>query len=124
MAPSNKETFTELLEQAQKLPEIDSDLSGSMSPFANPLPPGDRVVNDLPDVEPVKAPKYPYRAHIKKFVIDSDEEANAEYEDIINEALRGEIIIRFEERTFTKEGDVIILMSWMTPVKAKKDKTS
>jgi len=38
-----------------------------------------------------------------------------EYEDVLNEVIRGEAVLRYEEKTFTKDGDFIVAICWMTP---------
>jgi hypothetical protein len=125
MSINKKETFADILESAQQLPEM--DLLETLSPFSSPLPKGDKVVDSRKEVKPRSGPKYPFNMHIKKFVIgggvgedDDSSDQSAEYEDVINQALNGDYIIRFEERTITKDGLVIILLGWLTPIKGTK----
>ncbi len=115
----DKESFPEILEEANRLPE--SNIYEILSPFSNPLPKGEKLVSLEQDyVEAKKAPKYNYKAHLRRYVISDDETQITAYEGIINQALSGDIIIRFEERSITKDGDVIILLSWLEPLPEPK----
>ncbi len=116
MALTGKETFTEILEAVSKRPEREEDLVELVSPWAG-FPAGDKYEDTTNTVEPIKAPKFEYKAYLRKFFIGADDDAITDYENIINRALSGEVVVRFEERTITKEGDVIILMSWLEPIK-------
>jgi len=40
----------------------------------------------------------------------------AEYDNLMNRAWAGEIQIRYEERTFTKESEVVIIVCWFAQV--------
>lgn len=112
--------FPDILEEAQRVPSIDEDIV--RSPFDRPLPRGDRYESKV--IEPKPQPKYEYTARIQRFVIGIAQDDSADYETVINQALSGEIIVRYEERTFSKEGDVIIVLSWMVPKKKAATATS
>lgn len=119
---AKSQSFVDALEEAQKRPEPSDGFGGVLSPFDR-IPDGDKVVdtNEVPKAKPVK---FPYKATLKKFHIGYEDQVGInEYEDIINTSLRGDIIIRFEERTITKEGDLIIVLSYLTPFEdpAKKE---
>jgi hypothetical protein len=111
------EKFPDILESAQKLPDIETD--PVRSPFDRPLPRGDKY-EDIKVVEGKRPPKYEFTAHIRRFVIGSQDDQSVEYEALINRALSGDVIVRFEERTFTKEGDVVMIVSWLEPIKKTK----
>ncbi len=55
--------------------------------------------------------EYDFEAHVKVFAVPAD---SADYEDVMNEILRGDAILRYEEKTFTKDGDFLVAICWMT----------
>jgi len=115
--------FAELIEQAQRVPlEGNSGLPDLSNPFQTPLPPGHRVVDSRAD--PSKVPgavAYEYTTHIRCFNLPRD---CAEYEDVINEILSGNGVLRFEDKTWTKEGDFVIAVCWLKPKPSTKKKKS
>lgn len=108
-------SFADLIQEAQKAPERlggrGSDLS---SPFGVPLPPEHRVVDDDPQ-KISGVPEFDYEAHVAYMTLPNDA---AKYEDILNGALSGKHIMRSEDKTFTKEGDCIVVAIYLT----KKDR--
>lgn len=95
-------SFTELIEKAQA---VSGDVA---SPF--PTPGAGRVA-----FQPGRVPgaaEFDFEAKVGVFTLPTD---SGEYEDILNMSLRGEAIIRYEDRTFTKEGDFIVALCYMVP---------
>ena len=110
--------FADLIEEAQRLPTPgDSRRVGDMaSPFGVPLPPGHRVVGDDDAMVQGKVPgavEHDYACHVKVLNLQSPDDQR-EYEGIINASMAGKSIMRYEERHFTKDGDVIVVLSWLT----------
>lgn len=120
-----KETkgFAELIEDAQRAPTGAVSAPAEVtSPFAMPVPPDHRVVNE---VDPGKVPgavEYDYEAHSEVLCLNQDEE-RARYAEILNDCLNAKAILRYEDRNWTKEGDAMVLICWMTrkpkPVRGK-----
>ncbi len=113
MAGSETESFAELIEKAQKAPAgAERAVGDAASPFPLPLPAGHRVVTDKDD--PVKIPgavEYDFQAHVKYFNIPNDAD---KYEDTVNMILSAGAVLRFEEKHFTKEGDFVIVLCYLT----------
>jgi hypothetical protein len=57
-------------------------------------------------------PELEFDAHVQLFGLPGD---RGEYEDVLNKVLRGEATIRYEEKTFTKDGDFIVAVCYLTP---------
>jgi hypothetical protein len=109
-------TFAELIESAQKLPDplapTPTDLS---SPFTFTPPAAQqthRVVDTSKDPEKIPGiAEFDYDAHVEHFVIPLQK---AEYERALGLILNGKAIPRYEDRTFTKEGDYVIALCYLT----------
>lgn len=99
---SESPNFAELIEQAQS---INTDVA---SPF--PAPGAGRVAFQPGHVP--GATVFDFDAKVSVFTLPTD---SGEYEDVLNMTLRGEAIIRYEEKTFTKEGDFIVALCYMVP---------
>lgn len=56
--------------------------------------------------------EYDFDSHIKVFAMPTDA---ADYEDVMNLILRGDAVMRYEEKTFTKDGDFLVAICWLTP---------
>lgn len=99
MAGPDSTDFGDVIEKAQRVTAGDV-----ASPFAG----RDAFVpaRGKPGVE------YEFEAHIKVFAMPADA---GDYEDVMNEILRGDAVLRYEEKTFTKDGDFLVAMCWMTP---------
>jgi hypothetical protein len=94
--------FATLIEQAQA---VNTDVA---SPF--PAPGAGRVA-----FQPGRVPgaaEFDFEAKVSVFALPAD---SGEYEDVLNMVLRGEAIIRYEDRTFTKDGDFLVAVSYMVP---------
>ena len=113
--------FAELIEQAQQAPRPgEASIADLSNPFQVPLPPDHRVVDARAD--PSKVPgavAYDYKAHIKCFNLPTDCQ---EYADVIDQILSGEGILRYEDKTWTKDGDFVIAICWLTPKTPTKKK--
>lgn len=120
-------TFAEIIENAQRVPEgIVNRRADLSSPFSVPLPPDHRVVNMDDEPEKIQnVPMYDYKAHVEYLVLPKDIER---YEGTLNEILNAEAILRYEEKSFTKEGDCIIVICYLKPdpvkVAARKKKNA
>jgi len=106
-------SFAELIESAQKLPDPmgprPPDLS---SPFELPFPPGHRVVDTSRDTGKIPGiAEYDYDAHVEYFVLPTHK---AEYEQALGLILSGKGILRYEDRTFTKDGDFLVALCYLT----------
>lgn len=100
--PDKSEDFTDIIERAQR---VSKDLGGLF---------GDAAAGRVA-FEPRQrraGPEHDFDAHVDVFVIPTDSDA---YEDILNQSLRGEAIIRWERDTFTKDGDFMVAVCWLTP---------
>lgn len=109
-------SFADLIESAQKTPPrrvnpgTHDDLS---SPFPSADPPDHRVV-DLTDVDPEKIPgvaEYSYEAHVEHFCLPQD---IVGYQNVLNKVLNAKAILRYEDRSLTKDGDCIIVICYLT----------
>lgn len=56
--------------------------------------------------------EFDFDAHIKVFAMPADA---VDYEDVMNLVLRGDAVLRYEEKTFTKDGDFLVAICWLTP---------
>ncbi len=99
--PEPSEDFRDVIERSQR---VTGDLAGMFSSAgartafeARRAPAG----NDLD-----------FDAHVHVFKLP---EGSADYEDVLNKCLRGEATIRYEERTFNKEGDFLVAICYLVP---------
>lgn len=112
-------SFAELIEKAQATPP------GKRLDVANPLQGrmanGDPVVN-LDNMKSARIPgnsEYDFEAHVEFLCFpggDGEGEKGGEkaYERILNMALKGEAIIRSEDKTFDKNGDFLVVIQYLT----------
>lgn len=101
MGDNRSEDFTDVVAKAQRVDKDMGNLFGT-----NPA----RVA-----FEPQRrnaGPELDYDAHVKVFALPADA---SDYEDVLNMALRGEALIRFERDTFTKDGDFMVAVCYLTP---------
>lgn len=94
--------FAEMIEHAQA---VNTDVA---SPF--PAPGAGRVAFQPGRVPGM--PEFDFEAKVAVFTLPTD---SGEYEAVLNMSLRGEAVIRYEEKTFTKEGDFIVALCYMVP---------
>lgn len=59
-----------------------------------------------------QGPDLEYEAHSEVFSLPTDCDR---YEDIMNQVLRGAAIMRYEDRTFSKDGDFLVALVYLTP---------
>lgn len=101
--PNNQsEDFSDVIAKAQR---VNKDMGGLFSTETG------RVA-----FEPRRAQQpgqdMEYDAHCDVFCLPSDKDG---YEDVLNQCLRGEAILRWERDTFTKEGDFMVAVCYLTP---------
>ncbi len=94
--------FAELIEKAQS---VSTDVAG---PFDG---------NNAARVgfQPGRAPGVPAFAYEAKVAVLALPADSAEYEEILNMQLQGEAIPRYEEKTFTKDGDFMVAICYLVP---------
>jgi hypothetical protein len=106
------EDFASLIEESQRLPSPNSGVPPEIaSLFERPTPRDHRVVTDEGGAQIKGAIAYDYQAHVKRFLLP---EETHEYEEVLNFILNAEAILRYEERFFTKEGDTVVLVCYLT----------
>ncbi len=114
-------SFQQIIEEAQA--PVGGGKRDAANPFSVQLPKTDSVV-DLGRAAP-KIPgnqDYDFEAHVEYLALPK---AAVEYERILNMALRGEAIIRSEDKTFDKEGDFLVVVQYLTyKLKPKKKRVS
>ncbi len=105
MPNDQSEDFSDIISKAQRVTKDIGGLFGSEQ---------GRVA-----FEPRRAggPDFDYDAHCDVFDLPADKEG---YQDVLNTILRGEAILRYEERTFTKEGDFLVAVCYLTPREAPR----
>jgi hypothetical protein len=105
-------SFADLIESAQKEPPVRQVMRGTelSSPFGMSVPPEHRVVEDDPR-QIAGVPEFDYQAHVAHLVMPNDA---AKYEAILNDTLAGKCILRKEDANFTKEGDYIVVVIYLT----------
>ena len=100
-----QEDFTDILERAQRV-RASGDL-GSL--YETTQPPGRVAFEPRQDR---LGPEADVDAHCEVFSLPPD---RREYEDVLNKIARGEALLRYEDRTFTKEGDFMVAICYLTP---------
>lgn len=98
--PGQEPNFSELIERAQS---VNTDI-------ASPFPAPGRTAFQAGRA--AAGPDLEYQAHVCVFNLPNDSD---EYEDVLNQCLRGEAIVRFEEKTFDKDGNFLVAICYMTP---------
>lgn len=112
-------SFAELIEAAQSIPDPNAGKGRDVSsPFERALPNSHRV-KTLPEGQ--IAPNLDYQAHVEFYSIPKQAD---EYAETLNLILRGEGILRYEDRTFSKEGDFLVAICYLTFKKKSPDKKS
>ena len=111
--------FAAAIEAAQRIPGVGGDVT---SPFPLPLPPGQRLIDgDKEERIPGVAAFPDYEPHVELYNA-ANREDRERYRLALKEIVNGSAILRYEERHFTKEGDPLVLLCWLT-YKAPKEKT-
>lgn len=98
--PQESEDFLDVITRAQRVTAGD---------VANPFESGKNAFvhgrnTGVPDLD--------WDAHVEVFALPADA---GDYEDIMNMCLRGEATMRYEERTWSKEGDFMVAVVYLTP---------
>jgi len=110
------ESFTELLEKVNSMPNLFSGARGADAGSAfgtgGQPPLGNHRLVDM-DVEGKATPvEWDYSHHCQVFTLPGDEEA---YNAVQDQCLRGDALPRAEERSFTPlTGEYRILLTWLT----------
>lgn len=94
------EDFSAVIERAQRVSKDIGGLFGEAGRVAFE-PRRDRVGQE-----------HDFDAHVRVFLLPTDA---GDYEDILNTILSGEGVLRYEEKTFTKDGDFMVAICWLTP---------
>lgn len=101
MPDNRSEDFTDVIAKAQRVDKDMGNLFGSDAARVafEPNPRG-------------AGPALEFDAHVKVFNLPADA---ADYEDVLNTVLRGEAVLRWERDTFTKDGDFMVAVCYLTP---------
>ena len=112
MPKGSTPSFADLIEEAQRTPGHPGRGADLTNPFASRQPPDHRVV-DLggDDGQVPGAAEYDYEAHVDHFVLPGDKSG---YEGVLNQILKGKAVLRYEDRSITKEGDCIVVICYLT----------
>lgn len=102
MAKDTSEDFSDVIAKAQS---VNKDIGGLFSNGG----PGRVAFEPGPDAA---GPDLEWDAHCDVFCLPSDKEG---YEDVMNQCLRGEAKVRYERDTFTKDGDFMVAICYLTP---------
>jgi hypothetical protein len=105
-------SFADLIEEAQRTPAVPGRGHDLTSPFGGRQPSDHRIVELGGDGDQVPgAADFDYEAHVDHFVIPSDKAA---YESVLNSILQAKAVLRYEDRSITKEGDCIVVICYLT----------
>jgi len=112
MTKGNTPSFADLIEDAQRTPGTPGRGQDLTSPFGVRPPADHRVVDLGGDGDKVPgAADFDYEAHVDHFVLPSDKLA---YEAVLNSILQAKAVLRYEDRSITKEGDCIVVICYLT----------
>lgn len=100
MNKPNAGGFQEVIDQANQM---------TQGPIASPF--------GIPQQALAQGPRLPIRQTTQVFNLPRD---IAAYDELCNELWAGRGKIRFEDRTFTKEGEVVIILSYFTDAPAQR----
>lgn len=100
MNKPNPGGFQDVIDQANQM---------TQGPIASPF--------GIPKQALAQGPRLPIRQTTQVFNLPRD---IAAYDELCNELWAGRIKIRFEDRTFTKEGEVVIILSYFTDAPAQR----
>lgn len=143
MAKSDNESVADVIKRAREMP--DDDMGGGAnvpvpSLFGDfPIPSGEPVVDDEPHPDDPRRirgiPRYNFEAHLERFVVGKlvfemgdqvevqEIDDSADYEALLNRILKGEAILRWEEKQTLKDGTFVITVCYLT-VKERPKKPS
>lgn len=139
MGKSDAESIAATVKRASEIPDdtglgANADVPQLFAQF--PVPQGEPIIDNLADPSKKNiqgVPKYNFLAHFKRFImgqveVGHDERGRPEYverddsvhyEQLMNDVLDGEAIMRWEERTTLRDGTIVISVSYLTPKKKK-----
>ena len=114
----NDDDFASVIERAQRPPRSKADLPQEVNDlFERPTPRDHRVVREPVGDKITGAVEYDYKTHVDYFNIPDDKE---KYEAVIDNILKAESILRYEDRTFTREGDCVVVICYLTRTENKE----
>lgn len=138
MAKPDRESFSDTVKRAREIPD---DMGGGAnvavpSLFGQfPIPHGEPIVDNLPHPDARTrirgVPQYNFEAHLERFIVGKlfmemgdhvevqEQDDSAEYEKLLNRALLGEAIIRWEEKQTLKDGTFVITVCYLTAKPSK-----
>lgn len=143
MGKADTESIATTVKRASEIPNdtglgANADVPQLFAQF--PVPPGEKIIEEIPDpsrrgIQGI--PKYNFRAHFQRFIIGQVEigrdergtpefmerDDSAHYEQLMNDVLDGDAILRWEERTTLRDGTIVISASYLTPKPKKSDKS-
>lgn len=99
---SDQDDFAEIVARAQR---VNKDMGGLFG-----AAPGNVAFE--PRRNALAAPAMDYEAHCDVFCLPPDKDG---YEEVLNLCLRGEAILRWERDSFSKEGDFMVAVCYLTP---------
>jgi len=112
MAKGNTPSFADLIEDAQRTPAGPVRGHDLTNPFGARQPSDHRVVDlDNGGDKVPGAADFDYEAHVSRFVIPGDETA---YQDVLNSILQAKAVLRYEDRSITKDGDCVVVICYLT----------
>lgn len=115
---SDDNDFASVIDRAQRVPAPGNGIAEEVTDlFERPTPSSHRVVDNLDGAKVEGAVEYDYEAHIEYFAIPDSKEA---YEQTLNKIMKAEALLRWEKSTFTKEGDFVIVICYLTPIPNKE----
>lgn len=104
------ETFAELIQQAQGAPGRDPASRERRAAFD--LPGGDRFIDTSEDDEDTgPPPEVEYIAHAEHFVLPRQ---RAAYEKTLALILNQKALLRYEDRTFNRAGELVVALCYLT----------
>jgi hypothetical protein len=133
MAKQDRESLADTVKRAQEIPDdqgggANVDIPSLFGHF--PIPTGEPVVDNEPHPQDPRrisgVPKYNFEAHLERFVLGKlfmemgdhvevqEQDDSAEYEKLINRALMGEAILRWEEKQTLKDGTFVVTVCYLT----------
>lgn len=140
MGKSDTESIAAVVQRASEVPDdtglgANADIPQLFTQF--PIPAGEPVIDNLADPSKKSiqgVPKYNFSAHFRRFImgqveVGHDEKGrpeyverddSAHYEQLMNDILDGEAVMRWEERSTLRDGTIVISVSYLTPKPKKK----
>jgi hypothetical protein len=115
---SDDDDFASVIERSQHSPRTKADLPQEVNDlFERPIPRDHRVVREPTGEKIAGAIEYDYKSHVEYFHVPEQKD---EYEEILDTILNAEAVLRYEDRTFTREGDCIVVICYLTRTENKE----